>query len=168
MNKYGGICYDRWEKSNYTNGKQFQMDEIIKNNKPKFDAIKALNLPISQYAITGSGALGIRNIRIIGDIDIIVNADLWNVLEMKYGVTDDNGVKKIIFPDGIVEALGEQSYYTVSKDINAPSINDRLASAEIIDGLPFESLEHVLYYKCKMGREKDRNDITIIRELLNT
>ena len=70
-------------------------------------AIKELDLPIGQYAITGSGNAGIRNLREIGDIDIIVSAELWNVLAAKYGVTDETGVKKIVFPDGIVEALGD-------------------------------------------------------------
>jgi predicted transcriptional regulator YdeE len=136
-------------------------------NESKFAAINALNLPIDQYAITGSGALGIRNLRAIGDIDIIVTPELWNILAKKYGVTDENNVKKIVFPDGIVEALGERSFYTEKKDRNAPAINDRIASAEVIEGLPFESLEHVLYYKRKMSREKDKQDIEIIESLIN-
>lgn len=137
-------------------------------NKSKFAAIKALNLPIGKYAITGSGALGIRNLRAIGDIDIIVTSELWNILEKEYGVTDENNVKKIVFPDGVVEALGEHSFYTEKKDENAPTINDRIANAEMIEGLPFESLEHVLYYKRKMGREKDKRDIELIEALMNT
>lgn len=140
---------------------------FAKNNKFKFTAIKALNLPIGQYAITGSGALGIRNLKAIGDIDIIVTPELWNILAKKYGVTDENNVKKIVFPDGIVEALGEQSFYAEKKDRNAPSINERIAGAEIIEGLPFESLKHVLYYKRKMNREKDKQDIELIEALMN-
>lgn len=141
-----------------------KMDAMLQENRQKFAAIKKLGLPIDQYAITGSGALGIRNLRKIGDIDIIVTAELWNVLAAKYGVTEDLGIKKIVFPDGIVEALGECSFYTEIKDTDAPSIAERIAYAEIIDGLPFESLNHVLYYKRKMGREKDMRDVLIIEE----
>lgn len=130
-------------------------------NRSKFAAIKALNLPIGHYAITGSGALGIRNLRAIGDIDIIVTADLWNALEKKYGITDENQVKKIVFPDGIVEAFGEHSFYPEGKE-NGPTISDRITNAEVIEGLPFESLEYVLYNKRKMGREKDKKDIELI------
>ena len=141
-----------------------KMDAMLQKNRQKFAAIKELDLPIGQYAITGSGTLGIRNLREIGDIDIIVTAELWNVLTAKYGVTDEAGVKKIVFPDGIVEALGECSFDAEKKDPDAPTIADRIANAEIIEGLPFESLEHVLYYKRKMGREKDVRDVLIIEE----
>jgi len=143
------------------------INEIIKNNSPKFAAIRTLNLPMGQYAITGSGTLGIRNLRAIGDIDIIVTPELWNALEKKYGVTDEDQVKKIVFPDGIVEAFGEHSFYTEKKDETTPTMSDRIAQAEVIEGLPFESLEHVLYYKRKMNRDKDKQDIKIIESLIN-
>lgn len=136
-------------------------------NKLKFNAIKSLHLPIDQYAITGSGALGIRNLKGIGDIDIIVTAELWDMLAIKHGITDENNVKKIVFPNGIVEAFGEQSFHDEKQERNTPSIKDRIASAEIIEELPFESLEHVLYYKRKMNREKDKQDIEIIEALMN-
>ena len=141
-----------------------EMELIIKIGRNLLPS-KALNLPVGQYAITGSGALGIRNLRPIGDIDIIVTSDLWNILEAKDGVIDKNSVRKIVFPGSIVEALGENSFYTEEKDKDAPTIQDRIANAEIIEGLPFESLEHVLYYKRKMGREKDKQDIKMIEML---
>lgn len=127
-------------------------------NQQKFAAVRKWGLPIGQYAITGSGAMGIRNLREIGDIDIIVSPELWKILAAKYGITDHKGVKKVIFPDGIVEALGESSY----SEKEGPTIAERIAQAEIIEGLPFELLEHVLYFKRKRGREKDLRDIQII------
>lgn len=141
-----------------------KMNEMLQKNRQMFATVKKLNLPIGQYAITGSGALGIRNLREIGDIDIVVTNELWNVLAAKYGIKDETGVKKIVFPDGIVEALGECSFYTEKKDRDAPTIADRIAHAEMIEGLPFESLEHVLYYKRKMGREKDLCDVQLIEK----
>ncbi len=140
---------------------------MVQNNRQKFAAVKKLGLPIGQYFISGSGPLGIRNLREVGDIDIIVTDDLWNVLASKYGVSDDAGEKRIVFPDGIVEGLGECSFYAEEKAPDEPTIADRLAHAEMIDGLPFESLEHVLYYKRKMGREKDVRDILLIEEWQN-
>ncbi len=143
------------------------MNDVMQKNRQKFDVIKKLNLPIGQYAITGSGALGIRNLREIGDIDIIVTEALWNVIVSKYGITIENGVKKVIFPDGIVEALGECSYIALQNDQDAPTITSRIVQAEIIEGLPFESLDHVLYYKRKMGREKDMKDLKLIEKFVN-
>lgn len=141
-----------------------KIDTMLQNNRQKFAAVKKLGLPIGQYAITGSGALGIRNLREIGDIDIIVLDELWNALAAKYDVTEEIGVKKIVFPDGVIEALGESALYTEKNNPNTPTIADRIANAEIIEGLPFESIEHVLYYKRKMGREKDMRDVQIIEE----
>jgi hypothetical protein len=141
-------------------------DEIKKSNQSKFAAIRALNLPLKQYAIISSGALGIRNLRTIGDIDILVTDELWNALAKQYGIIEEKGLKKIVFPDGIVEALGTCSFPNEKEDLNIPSISQRIAYADIIDGLPFELLEHVLYFKCKMGREKDLQDIKLIEAYL--
>ena len=38
----------------------------------------------------------------------------------------------------------EMLFLMPKKDPDAPTIADRIANAEIIEGLPFESLEHVL------------------------
>ncbi len=135
---------------------------MFKTNQKKFLAIKKLELPIGQYAITGSGPMGIRKLREIGDIDIIVNSELWGILSEKYGVVEENGVIKIVFSEDNIEALGKNSFCKLQKDPNLPSVADRIQQAEIIEGLPFESLDHVVYFKRKMGRDKDLKDIQTI------
>ena len=137
--------------------------DILNKNEQKFAAIKKLNLPLGQYIITGSGALGARNLREIGDIDILVVPELWKSLAEKYGVVNEGVEEKVVFPDGLIEALWEGSFVS---DDHAPTIKERLLQADMIDGLPFESLEHVLYYKRKMGRDKDLKDILIIEKFL--
>jgi hypothetical protein len=37
----------------------------------------------------------------------------------------------------------------------------------MIDGLPFVSLHHVLYFKRKLKREKDERDIAALEHLLD-
>lgn len=146
---------------------EFLMDSTNKmqqSNREKFSVLRGLKLPNDQYAVTGSGPLGIRNLKAIGDVDIIVTHQLWIALAKKYGVTDENGVEKIVFPGGIVEAFWEGSFYTAPKDLQAPTIAARIKDAEIIDGLPFDSIENVLYYKRKDAREKDLKDIVLIEE----
>ncbi|CCB89426.1 GNAT family N-acetyltransferase [Simkania negevensis] len=136
-------------------------------NKKKFLALKQLDLPVDQYAITASGPLGIRNLRDINDIDIIVTQGLWDTLAARYGVTDTGSIKKITLLDGVIEAFQEGSFYTAPMDANAPTIDERISKAEIIDGLPFDSLDRILYYKRKLGREKDLRDIFLIEHFLN-
>lgn len=136
------------------------------SNHKKFSDFKKLNLPIGHYAITGSGPLGIRNLREMQDIDIIVDDELWETLAKQYGVTVKNGIKLIVFPDESIEALGELSFSSEEKSKEL-SINERIAQAEIIDDLPFETLENIILFKRKMGREKDLRDIRLIETWIN-
>ena len=127
-----------------------------------FAAIRELKLPLGHYAITGSGALGIRNLREIADIDIIVSAELWDVLAKEYGITEDDVTLKIVIKNGVIEAFCEDSFFIQKKEPQDPNVQERIAQAEIIDGLPFEALNHIIYYKRKMGREKDLEDISLL------
>ncbi len=136
------------------------------NNQEKFAILKGLNLPTNEYAITASGPLGIRNLREINDVDIIVTPKLWDSLASKYGVTDTGSVKKIILNE-MIETFCEDSFYTDQKDPNAPTVAERISQREIIAELPFDSLENVLHYKRKLRRAKDLSDIFLIERFLS-
>lgn len=136
-------------------------------NNAKFSSLRKYDLPVKQYAITGSGRLGMLNLRTIGNIDIIVASELWDTLAAEYEVIDMKGVEKIVFPCGVVEAFKEGSFYMEPKDHSLP-VAERIAKAELIDGLPFDSIENILYYKCKLAREKDVKDIQLIERWLKS
>lgn len=125
------------------------------NNTEMFESLRAFNLPMGEYLIIGSGPLGIRNLKTIGDIDIIVTPKLWDSLADQYGISGE----KISFPGGIIEAFSEKSFNNL---IQVPSTTSRIQNAEIIEGLPFDTLENTLFFKRKMRREKDLNDIRLI------
>ncbi len=135
-------------------------------NKEKFDLLRSYNFPIGHYAIAASGPMGIRNLREINDIDLIVSPELWDVLADQFGVTDENGVKKIVLPGKAIEAVREGSFYSKPAESGMPTVEERIRKAEIIEGLPFDSLENTLYFKKLMGREKDLRDISIIENWL--
>ena len=137
-------------------------EEIFESNWQKFEELRNLDLPIGHYAIISSGPLGIRNLREIGDVDIIVTPELWDTLSSKYGIRDEEGVKKIKFPEADIEAFTEGSFYSRPKSANEPTITERISKADIIEDLPFESLEHVLYFKKLLKRDKDLRDIDLI------
>lgn len=140
------------------------INPLFEKNIKLFSEFKSLNLPLGQYAITNSGVLGIRNLREMGDIDIIVDAKLWEELAAKYGVENEGGIKKISLANGRIEVFGEHVFNDQNKPgLEFPTISERLAAAEIIDGLAFESLDHVCYIKKLMGREKDLKDILLIK-----
>jgi hypothetical protein len=133
-------------------------------NDAKFQLVRELNLPLGQYAITSSGPMGVREIREIGDIDLIVDDDLWNTLRAAYPVTQEQGVTKIRISRDI-EVLSEGSF-PEPDEAGQPSVAEQIAQADIIDGLPFVGLRHVLYFKRLMRREKDERDIAALERFL--
>jgi hypothetical protein len=108
--------------------------------------------------------MGVREIREIGDIDLIVDDDLWNRLCSAYPVTQEHGVTKIRISQDI-EVLSEVSF-SEPRETGQPSVAEQIAQADIIEGLPFVSLSHVLYFKRMIGREKDERDIVALERLL--
>ncbi|MDD2548448.1 MAG: hypothetical protein PHO04_03170, partial [Candidatus Pacebacteria bacterium] len=47
-------------------------------NKQLFRNLRELNLPLGEYVVFGSGPMGIRNLRDMHDIDLIVTQDLFD------------------------------------------------------------------------------------------
>ena len=134
------------------------------NNRYLFQKVKDLKFPIGKYALFGSAPMGIRGFKECSDIDLIVVEELWqkykNESGWEYKITE-NGVEHIESSDSNIEIWHDwRPWY---QDIT-PFIN----SAEIIDGLPFVRLDHVLEWKKKFGREKDKKDIEIIEKFLRT
>jgi len=133
-------------------------------NDAKFKELRALNLPLGRYAVTSSGPLGIREIRAISDIDLVLDDDLWDELSAKYPVVKKDGVHLIQISENI-EALGKGSFF-VPEPGSHPSMMDQIHQAEVIDGLPFVNLRHILYFKKLMNRPKDAADIEALEQLL--
>jgi hypothetical protein len=82
-----------------------------------------------------------------------------------YPITEEQGVIKIRISRDI-EVLAEGSFYG-SRETAQPSVAEQIAQADIIDGLPFVSLHHVLYFKREMKRPKDERDIAALERLLD-
>ena len=121
----------------------------------KLEELTALNLSKGEYAITGSGPLAIRNIRIADDIDVMVKPNLWNKLSIKYTPYDKQHIKI-----GNIEIWRDF--------INLTSIMDKVIdSATLIEGFPFVSIESTLSWKRYLNREKDQKDIILIEDYLS-
>ena len=74
-------------------------------------------------------------------------------LRLKANVTEEGVI-------GEIEAFGKKSF---PEEVEV-STEKRLADAEMIDGLPFESLEHVIMFKRRQGREKDLRDLELLKQ----
>lgn len=128
---------------------------------PLFDELKKLSLPEGEWAVFGSGPMWVRGIRESSDIDVIARGAAWDWARAngKIGVKEGSGLDYVSFCDGDIEVY--RAWYPGEWDIDA-----LIDTAEMIDGIPFVRLEHVVAWKKVMGREKDAKDLALIEEYL--
>jgi len=121
-----------------------------------WEELRRLHLPPGQFAVFGSGPMGIRGLRHIQDVDIIVRPELWQKLAAQYPVQDhEHGLKRIQI--GNIEILN--GWYP-----DVGPIEELVDESEIIADIPFVRLHSVLQWKRLRGQPKDINDIELIEE----
>lgn len=128
-----------------------------KSNQELFQRVKDLNLPLGEYAIFGSGPMGVRGIREMGDVDIIVTQKLW-----------DNFINKPDWEQRQVDDLdgikNEKLNIEIWKDWWIGwNVEQMIKEAEIIGGLAFVNLEMMIEWKTLIAREKDLKDLKLIK-----
>lgn len=121
--------------------------------KKLLQKLKKFNLPKDKFAVYGSGPLGVRKIREIKDLDLIVTSDLWKDLVKKYPTKDFGDKLRIDF--GGIEILAKPIVYPAETLI---------AEADIIDGIRYVKLTTMMELKEKMGRLKDFKDMELIKD----
>lgn len=130
-------------------------------NHPLFEELKKIGLPDGDYAIFGSGPLWVRGIRESNDLDIIARGSAWEWAKGNgnFGMKEECHLECVHFADGNIEIY--RDWAPGEWDI------DRLIdTAEIIEGIPFVRLEHVIEWKKQKSREKDMRDLILIEGYL--
>lgn len=123
--------------------------------------VKKLDLPLGQYVVVGSGIMALLGLRQAKDVDIAVTPDLHAKLRASGEWEEEERYGKIFLKkDGvdIIPRLDWDSYSTTAEEA--------IASATIIDGVPFMNLNELLAFKRALGRGKDLPDIALITEYL--
>ncbi len=124
-----------------------------------FDRVKSLNLPVSDFAIFGSGPLIVRGIiPASNDLDIICRGQAWERVKAigeleylsKYDVT-------------VVTMCDGRLTFGTKWAIGEFDIDELIDGAEEIGGLPFVRLEHVTNYKEISKRPKDLRHIEALK-----
>ena len=127
-----------------------------------FAEIKKLNFPLDQYIVVGSGPIVARGLRMTNDVDIVVTPELfekcktdgWDQVPWTY-----EKVGQIYLKKGNAEL-----YLDVNcKDFN-PTFIELRSRADIIQGIPFASLEDTKQFKKAYGKSKHLKDIKLIEE----
>ena len=125
-----------------------------------FRQLDTLNLPITDYAITGSGPLYAHGLipLLENDIDIIARNKAWvKSLNYKNPKTGELGDLIINLFNDRIQIFNEWSY-------SNETVNEIIDNAEMHGGYPFASLNHVLTWKKKLMRPKDILHIKLIEK----
>lgn len=133
---------------------QEKKNELLPSKKleKQLAELKKLNLPKNEFAIFGSGPLAIRGIKDADDLDIIVKPKLWKMLAKKYPVKDATYEREVWIEIGNIDILKNWKPWFEDSD-------KLIEEADIIDGVRFVKLEHVISWKKSFNRDKDQVDI---------
>ena len=127
------------------------------------DKVKALNLPLDQIIVIGSGILDQLGIRPASDIDLAASPDLMKNLSEESGdwikKFDDNQRFYFVKDDGSAEVWDGWVF-----DGRTVSYDDLLDYAVEYGGVRFVNLEFLSRWKKWRSREKDVQDVKLIDE----
>ena len=127
------------------------------------DKVKALNLPLDQIIVIGSGILDQLRIRPASDIDLAASSDLMKKFSEESGdwikKFDDNQRFYFVKGDGSAEVWDGWVF-----DGRAVSYGELLSQSVEYDGVRFVDLEFLRKWKSWRGREKDVRDVELIDE----
>jgi len=121
--------------------------------------LNKLNLTEGEYAIAGSGPLGIRKIRECNDLDIIISKKEFSKLLKKYPKSLNTKPFDILRIENLELSYIWQQGPKGSKQL--------ISKAEKIDGHSYVRLKYVLEWKKKGTRDKDKKDLILINEYLS-
>lgn len=128
-----------------------------------FALVKALKLPDWQYVVFGAGPLAAHGIHATNDVDLFVTTALYQRLKVSGWSEKTTSTGGLYLASGIYEADDMWEYGEYN-----PTVEELIAAAEVIQGVPFAPLGEVLKWKRAFGRPKDRDDVLLIEEHLRT
>lgn len=143
------------------------------NKKEVLEKIKRLNLPSGQYVVVGGGVLAVHNLRETNDIDIVAHPALFKSLQ-KQGWTLDKdyeqkwGAQRLKKDDIEIHP----AFLFTGNVSKTEDLEKLIQEADIIGGIPFETLEHLLFVKKNAVakriavREKDVKDVALLEGIL--
>lgn len=123
--------------------------------------VKSLDLPKDKFIVFGSCPMAAAGIRESGDIDLLVTSDVLADLAKRgwKPFHKSEGDEPLTYNE--FEAHDNWNFSSYQ-----PTLEHLLATATIIDGVPFASLEEVKKWKQSSGRPKDLKDIELIDSFL--
>ncbi|MBH1980246.1 hypothetical protein I8H89_01875 [Candidatus Saccharibacteria bacterium] len=122
------------------------------------DKVRALDLPDDQYVVIGSGLLDAWDLRETSDVDLVVSDELFDKLaqDRRFSPGEKHGDRFLEWDD-----------YEVFDNWGAEGAFDQLyATSIVVEGVRFVAPSYLIAWKEKRNWEKDRRDISLLRERL--
>jgi hypothetical protein len=121
-----------------------------------FDRLRALELTPGEYAVFGSGPIAVRGlIDTVRDLDVIVRGQTWQQVRAL-------GVVVMKGKDETVD-LGNGLTFGTSWGYGDFDIEKLIDDAEVIEHLPFVTLDAVVEFKKIADRPKDRVHLRLLQ-----
>ena len=125
---------------------------------PLLVRLRELALPSGEYALFGSGPLLARGlIDAIGDLDVLVRGPAWSAVASQGEI-----VRLDVYDVDVVTLDGGALTFGRTWGIGSFDVDELIDTADIIGGLPFVAMEHVVAYKRHAGREKDLHHLDLL------
>ncbi|TXJ75184.1 hypothetical protein E2C11_24450 [Streptomyces lavendulae] len=130
---------------------------------PLVRALRSLDLPTTDFVVTGSGPLLAHGLRkVVHDLDVVARGQAWQaVLHLGACEVPSSGC------GGLVSLFGGRIEIFDRWLPGSPGPDQMIESAEWVQGIPFSPLREVLAWKERLGRQKDRDDAKLIRDYLS-
>lgn len=125
------------------------------------DRVKALGLPVNQFIVIGSGVMGALGLRESGDIDLVVNSELFNYLESQgWRKEIRHNEEKVLLKDDV------EAWLTWGNAKEPVFFEQLCIQSIIIDGIRFCSPEYVMQWKKAKARPKDIEDVKLLERYI--
>jgi hypothetical protein len=129
--------------------------------------VKKLNFPDGHFMVVGSGILSITGIRPAYDLDIVISKELFEKCKK-----DGWEIKPWTRPGPILHEWLKKDNIELMVEMNIDEkvyrLNDLTDEAMIVDGIHFLSLNQLIEFKEAYGRQKDFDDIMLIKKYLES
>lgn len=122
----------------------------------------SLGLPTVDYVVAGSGPLLAHGLRsTVRDLDVVARGETWKAtLELADPVVAPSGHGSLVsLVDGDIEVFDRWLP-------GSPEPDRLIEGAEYVQGIPFCPLREVLTWKERLNRQKDQEDVKLLRDHL--
>lgn len=127
------------------------------------ERVQVLALPPADYIVFCSGVLDVLDLRPASDIDLVVSERLFGQLKAE-GWRE--GVSTL--GDRALLSDGAEAFLVWDNKTPEPNLTELKAGEMVVDGIPFCSPQRVLDWKRRMNRPKDKRDIELLEQWLES